>query len=274
MSQTQPQSSESTQDTEQVAQTLESTDQQVEDNQPEESQDDYDPKARVSFDTPEQQRKFNDVYKQMKMSDARNKMQTDMLAKAMEKISELESRFSQTDHAEAERILTARLKEAREVGDEDKADRILQEIIDFRVESKLRPKEKPQKVIDPMSDPNVVTVVQYAEEKDSNGNLIRPWLNANHPDHRKAMSIAASVAMQSHSELGYDDLEDMLRRMDDAMKPKAKPAGNNRAPDPYRSNLTNNPAQGKMKLSPQELAAAQKLGVSPDNYLKGKKGWK
>lgn len=240
-----------------------------------EAKTEFDPKERVEFTTPEQQKKFNDVYKQMKMSDGRNKMQAEMLSKAMDKISELESRFQQTDHAEAERILTSRLKEAREAGDEEKADKILQEIIDFRVDSKLRP--KPEAVKKPAElDPDVRAVVQFAQETDDSGNPLRPWISDNHPQHQNAMKLAGAVAMQVNAELGYVDVGEVMHRMDDAMKAKPKVAvnngnGNSRAADPMRGNLTNTPAKGKMKLSPQELAAAQKLGVKPEDYLKWKR---
>jgi len=238
-----------------------------------EQTEEFDPRQRVEFSTPEQQKKFNDIYKQVKMSDARNKMQSDMLAKAMEKITELESRFSQTDQAEAERILTSRLKEARDSGDEDKADRILQEIIDFRVDSKIRTATAPKvQAVNPENDAAVQTVVQFARETDDSGAPIRPWIADNHPKHNEAMKLAGAVAMQVHAELGYTDIGEVFRRMDDAMKPKAKPPqGNSRAPDPMRGNLTNRPAQGKIKLSSQELAAAQKLGVKPEDYLKWKR---
>lgn len=247
---------------------------QPEDQEQEQEQtEEFDPRQRVEFSTPEQQKKFNDIYKQVKMSDARNKMQSDMLAKAMDKISELESRFSQTDHAEAERILTSRLKEARDSGDEDKADKILQEIIDFRVDSKIRTAAAPKaQVVNPSDDADVQTVVQYAQETDDRGAPVRPWIAQNHPKHNEAMKLAGALALQVNAELGYTDIGEVFRRMDDAMKPKAKlPQGNSRAADPMRGNLTNRPTQGKIKLSPQELAAAQKLGVKPEDYLKWKR---
>lgn len=238
----------------------------------EQKQEEFDPKERVEFTTPEQQKKFNDVYKQMKMSDARNKMQSDMLAKAMDKISDLESRFKQTDHAEAERILTARLKEARDAGDEDKADKILQEIIDFRVDSKIKGKEEKPKHAPVIDDADVQTVVSFAQETDVRGNLLRPWISQDHPQHTNAMKLAQATALSVNADLGYVDVGEVMRRMDDAMKPKPKPAqGNSRAADPMRGNLTNTPPKGKMKLSPQELAAAQKLGVKPEDYLKWKR---
>lgn len=243
---------------------------------PDQSQDqEFDPKARVEFTTPEQQKKFNDVYKQMRMSDSRNRMLNDTLAKAMDKISEFESRFSQTDHAEAERILNGRLKEARDAGDENKADKILQEIIDFRVDSKIKAKvpDKKPAVVDPMSGPDVRTVVSFAQETDAGGKPLRPWISDQHPQHANAMRIAGAVALSVNEEFGYPDLEEILKRMDDAMKvkPVTTPAGNSRAPDPMRGNLTNGGPKGKMKLSPQELAAAQKMGVKPEDYLKWKR---
>jgi hypothetical protein len=241
--------------------------------QPANQQDDFDPKERVDITDPKVQRKFNDVYKQMKMSDARGKMKDSMLEKAMEKIAELESRFSQTDHAEAERILTSRLKEARDVGDEDKADKILQEIIDFRVDSKLKKIEPKTPVVQQqaLDDPDVQTVVAMAQETDIRGNLLRPWIAEGHPAHKNAMKLAGALAMEVNAEMGFVDVGEVMRRMDDAMKPKATPQGNSRAPDPMRGNLTNNSAKGKLKLSSQELAVAQKLGVKPEDYLKWKR---
>jgi hypothetical protein len=236
-------------------------------------QDDFDPKERVDITDPKVQRKFNDIYKQMKMSDARNKMLTDIVEKLDKQNKELASRFEQTDHAEAERILTSRLKEARESGDEDRADKILQEIIDFRVDSKLKKVEPKAPVVQQpvIDDADVQTVISLAEETDVRGNLLRPWISDKHPAHKNAMKLAGALAIEVNAEFGYVDVGEVMKRMDDAMKPKATPQGNSRAPDPMRGNLTNNPAKGKLKLSSQELAIAQKLGVKPEDYLKWKR---
>lgn len=239
--------------------------------QPEAQEEEFDPKERVEISDPKVKRKFNDIYKQMKMSDARNRMLTDMNQKALDKITELESRFQQTDHAEAEKILTSRLKEARESGDEAKADTIFKEIIKFNVDKELKEKIVPPKPITRVDDPDVRAVVSFAQETDTNGNLLRPWIADNHPAHNNAMKLAGALAMEVNAELGYVDVGEVMTRMDGAMKAKPKPvAGNSRAPDPMRGNLTNPPPRGKMKLSSQELAVAQKLGVKPEDYLKWK----
>lgn len=207
----------------------------------------------------------------MKMSDARNRMLADMNNKALEKINELESRFQQTDHAEAERILTSRLKEARDAGDENKADSILKEIIKFNVDKELKEKVEKPKPVTTIDDPDVQAVVSFAQETDVRGNLLRPWISDNHPAHKNAMKLAGAIAIEVNADLGYVDVGEVMRRMDDAMKSKPKPMqGNTRAPDPMRGNLTNTPPKSKMKLSSQELAIAQKLGVKPEDYLKWK----
>lgn len=270
MTQTQQPNSEES-DIEVVESQAEETTETEVSEQSESQEDDFDPKERVEISDPKVKRKFNDIYKQMKMSDARNRMLADMNQKALDKINELEGRFQQTDHAEAERILTSRLKEARDSGDEDRADKILQEIIDFRVDSKLKGKVETPKPVAPVNDPDVQAVVSYAQETDIRGNLVRPWIADNHPAHKNAMKLAGAFAMEVNAELGYVDIGEVMSRMDDAMKAKPKsPAGNSRAPDPMRANLTNTPPRGKLKLSSQELAVAQKLGVKPEEYAKWK----
>src|SRR3990167_1125527 len=77
----------------------------------------FDPKTdKVEFNTPEQQEKFNYMYKQTKMSDSRNQMLTDLLQKQQTRLDELEGRFKQTDSADAERILLGKIKQARDSG--------------------------------------------------------------------------------------------------------------------------------------------------------------
>lgn len=230
----------------------------------------YDPKKKVEFSTPEQQKKFNDIYKQAKMSDKRNQMYWDMLQKQQSELDELRGRFQQTDHAEAERILESRLHEARENGDEAKADKIMKEIIDFRVESRLKKEAPKENKKPPVNDPDVQAVVAFAEERDSRGSLLRPWIAESHPQHQNAMKIASAMALEVNSEFGFVDIPEVMRRMDDAMKPK-RPVSNSRAPDPMRGNLTNSPNRGKIKLSSAELEVAQKLGVKPEDYAKWKR---
>lgn len=238
--------------------------------------DDFDPRERVEINDPKVQKKFNHLYKQVKMSDDRNKFQMDMLQKAMEKITELESRFSQTDVAEAERILKGRLKEARDNGDDEAETRILDEIISFKVDSKLKgkdsPKEKPKQEAAMPLDDDAKYVMQWAQETDDNGNPLRPWIAADHPQHKDMMRIAAIRAAEMNAENGYVDIQEIMQKVEQDMSKKTRaPQSNSRIPDPMRgSNLTKPPLRGKIKLSQQEVAIARKLGVPPEVYAKNK----
>lgn len=243
-----------------------------------EQEEEFDHTKRVDFDKPEQQRKFNDVYKQMKMSDQRNKFLTDINTKLMAKLEGIESRFAQTDTAEAERTLEARLKEARDNGDDVQEAKIWKEIIDFRVESKLSAvTKKPETVAQAdISDPLVQDVIYYATETDDKGQILRPWIaDVTHPQHKQAMSLAGFIATKVNAEVGYVDGSKVMEELDKAMRAKPataqpQPRGNTRAPDPMRGNLTNNQPKSKIKLSQAELAMANKLGVKPEAYAKWK----
>lgn len=237
----------------------------------------FDPKARVEFN-PEQQKKFNDLYKQVKKSDSRNQMLLQAMEEQNKVIEELKARFNQTDYAEAERVLKDRLRDARAEGDEAKADQILSELIDFKAESKIRQYTKPEKPKQQQQyDPDIQAVVKMAEETDDRGNLIRPWIAQDHPQHRNAMKFATIAAMEVDSELGYVDIPEVMRRIDKAMN-KPRPSGNSRAPDPMGGNLTSSAPRSKVNLSPKESEILAKLNanlpkdrqIKPEGYLKWK----
>lgn len=250
------------------------------DSNEEDNQRDFDAKKRVEFSTPEQQKKFNDIYKQVKMSDSRNKMLMDAIEKQNQIIEELQGRFNQTDHAEAERVLNSRLREAREMGDDEKADKILQEIIDFKAEAKFKqltkPKEEKKQPKD--YDPDVETVVSFAQETDDRGNLLRPWIAQDHPQHQNAMKLASAIAISVNAEYGYVDIPEVMKRMDESLKQKPKPLSNNRAPDPMRGNLTSSTSRSKVNISSKEAEVLAKLNaylpsdkqIKPEGYMKCK----
>lgn len=236
--------------------------------------EDFDPKERVEISDPKVLKKFNHIYKQMKMSDARNQMLLDMNQKALDKIAEFEKRFSQTDSAEAERVLLSRIKEARENGDESRADQIMLELVDLRAENKVKQAVPKVEKLKPVEyTPEAIRVAELATETDAQGNVLRPWIAQDHPQHEKAMNFLAATAIKVQSELGFVDIDTVTREVDKLMNTKNAPPKNvnTRAPEPMRGGLTNTQPRGKLKLSPQEAEIASKLGVKPEEYLKWKR---
>lgn len=152
--------------------------------------------------SPEAQRKFNDMYKQTKMSDARNQFLLEANQAAMARIAELEARFNQTDHAEAERILQENLQKAMDEGDTARATKLMLEIADFKADAKLRataqPKQQPTSIAAEygLSDNEATDIYTAAMETDNSGNFLRPYLHEGHPQLSRATQLASQFTKQ------------------------------------------------------------------------------
>lgn len=227
----------------------------------------FDPKKRVEFSTPEQQAKFNNLYKQVKMSDARNAFQSQVIEKLYERLEALEKTQIQSGAKDAETVLQQRIKSARELGDEDAEAKAINDLVQFKVDSAIKgtqPKPKPVNTVEQL-DPDEQYVYGLAIEKDNTGNLLRPWLQDTHPQHQEVLRLAKQYA----DEYG-DDPVVVMQKLDEHMSPK-KPQPtktNTRAPDPLRTNLTVAPNKAKIKVSSKEAEIAKKLGVPLSEYVK------
>lgn len=258
----------------------ENTEQVNDNNQSEQEEPDgFDPKERIEISDPKVKAKFNHLYKQVKMSDKRNTMYWDLIQKQQEKLEELESRFKQTDLADAEKILRTKLKEARDIGDDEAADKIMEDIVDFRLEKKLQSltpkKDSLNKNQHQFETPEQQEIASFAFQTDTNGEPLHPWIDSNHPQHQRALKLTANYRDQVEQEFGYVDITEVMQRVSTAMKKPAQPQlkvkTNNRAPDPFANRgLTNNSNKGKLSLSPAEKDICRKLGLSEEEYTKWK----
>ena len=119
-----------------------------------------------------------------------------------------------------------------------------------------------------------MTVVDRMNERDDNGQYIRPWMQTNHKDFKFAEAQANLIEAKMVSERGYFDLEEALDELDAVMRNRTavvKQPAPKRGPDPLSgSNLTNTQQKAKMKLSPEEERIAHLLGIKPENYLASK----
>lgn len=274
-----------TPDTEQPEQEIETSEEVADDEVSSEStQDDdldgFDPKERVEISDPKVRAKFNHIYKQMKMSDNRNTLYWDLIQKQQQEIDSIKSKVQQTDQADAEKILKTKLKEAREIGDDEAADKIMDDIIEFRLEKKLQEKlpktEKPNKpqIPEQFNTPEGQELLSFAYETNDTGELAHGWMDSAHPQHQRALKLTALYRDEVERELGVVDVTEVLKRVasniNKATKPVVKPQNNNRAPDPLGRGLTNNSGKGKLNLSSEEMAICKKLGINHEEYSKWK----
>lgn len=247
----------------------------------------FDPKTdKVEFTTPEQQQKFDYIYKQTKMSDQRNQMLTDMLQQATKRIEEVESRFKQTDSAEAERILISKIKGARDIGDDASEFAATRELAEFIADKKISEKinYQPQYQAPPVNPADIKYTEEFMYAADESGNLVRPWIQDGHPGQAEAIQFIEQ-AKQKYLGDPYAlpktlaELDNYMRGKPQLTQQKTPPSSpNTRAPSPMAGgNLTNNTGKTTIKMTRQELEIAKKLGVDPKRYaarrdeIKGRK---
>lgn len=256
--------------------------------QTQEQKKQFDPKTdKVEFNTPEQQEKFNYVYKQVKMSDARNAMLNDLLQKQNQRLEELESRLSKTDKAEAELILVNKIKQAKESGDEDAEIKAIKEYASFVSKSDTKEPDQQKYQKPPIETYAVEEYIEnFQQERDEVGNYVRPWLFEGNPEFNNAIELLENTIVPKYlnDPMGLpkalSELDKLMKAKTMTKKPPSQPPQhqNTRAPNPMQGgNLTNAKQKPTIKMTRQEMDIAKKLGVDPKRYaakrdaLKGKK---
>lgn len=235
----------------------------------------FDPRTdKVDFSTPEQQEKFNYMYKQVKQSDTRNQMLTDLLTEQQKQLDELKGRFTQSDEADAEKILLSKIKFARDQGDDDAEIKATDELVKYRAEKIVSEKLNAFKGETVRAEPEVsAPEIEYVEsligETDLSGKPVRPWLQENHPEFNNALHELGVIAQKYVND--PDSLKKSLADLDTVMKaklsPPVKPPIQTRTPNPLQGgNLTNNKPKGTIKMTRQEIEIAKKLGLDPKRY--------
>lgn len=249
--------------------------------EPQEEDKDFDPKKdRVEFDTPEQQAKFNDVYKQMKNSDARNKMLTDLLNKMSDRLDAIEGKSIEQETQETEALLYQKVLEANEEGDTEALTRAVDDLAKYRGEQAAdRKYNELMKQVSTESERDAQAVLDFMNQTNDTGENLYPWMQEDHPQFEEFVKNAAAIGYQLNQQnpndpnIVYKTIEQVNRTMMDWDAPKQQtvkaeaPPPKTRAPDPMQgSNLTREISKNKIKLSADELRAAQLLGVDPKKY--------
>lgn len=229
----------------------------------------FDPKKdKVEFDTPEQEARFNEIFRQLKKSDQRNAMLTDFLHQQSQILDGVRKDINQTNDSEAEKAILSKISKAREDNDDAAYDRAFAELVDYRTERKLEKKfdEKVNKILQQEKDEQTKQaefVASLMSEKDDLGNHVRPWLQETHPDFedvilRKLPAIAYKYI--NDPQALEKSLAELDRVMGGSMPKRPESNGQRRAPNPMQgSNLTNQNPKGKIKMTRKELDVLKQL---------------
>lgn len=243
----------------------------------------FDPKTdRVDFSTPEQEAKFNHVYKQMKMSDSRNQLLNEMLQKQQQRLDDLETRFKNTDSADAEKMLMNKIRSARDSGDDAAEISALNELVEFKADKKIL--ENSHKVQQSQQSQNNYEtqsanyVASLMQETDIEGKTIRPYLYEGHPDFENSISMLDNISQKyaGDPQAVPKSLAELDQFMKAKMTNKQTPSNpSSRTPNPMQGgNLTNVNKKTTIKMTRAESDMLNKLNkslppgekISPQRY--------
>jgi hypothetical protein len=238
----------------------------------------FNPKTdKVEFDKPEQQARFNEVYRQRLKADQRNEMLTEFLEEQQLQLDELRNGFSeiktekvQSAQAEAEKTIMSRIRAAREAGDDDAYDTAFAELVSFR-SSKEASKLFDEKVNEirkqetAQAGNDAKFIAKAMEETDENGNYLRPWLQETNEQFPIALYQIKKIAgkYEGDPEILSKTLKELDQVMGSQMKktePPKEPPAQTRTPNPMQgSNLTNHKPKGTIKMTRAEADILKKL---------------
>jgi hypothetical protein len=239
----------------------------------------------VKTDDPKVLERINDLYGQVKKSDARNQMIIEhnkqleaRLAEYADKVNKIERSTQDTVINKVEADLKQALRAAREEGDYDNVDEIENKLLDIRLErrlaEKIPPKETPKfQQVSPQQQQyeqqlinNATYIENLALEKNQQGNLLRPYLYDWHPDNKKAVELFESIPKEFAAAGKQVEMRTIMEVLDERLqgrKTKSQSAvlsGDN----------SDAPARNVVRLSAQEIDTAKKMGIRPEDYARQK----
>lgn len=237
----------------------------------------------VETDDPKVIERINDLYGQVKKSDARNQMILDHNRLMEEKLSEYQNKLAELENNtkarasdQVENELKVKLRQAREEHDLDTIEQIEDRLLDLRLEKRLAsttPQAKPATQSNPVQQQldqqfvHTATYVQHlSNEKDERGNLIRPYLFDWHPDNHKAIQLWKSIPQEFEAAGKQADIKTIMEALDERMKGKK--------PKSFSGVLSGEnadaPERRTVKLNEEELYVAKRMGLKPEAYARQK----
>ncbi|NDD53786.1 hypothetical protein EBZ39_07890 [bacterium] len=247
-------------------------------------------KEQVDFPDKKIEDRFKRIYRDLKLSDERNRMLQSKLEEVQGAASQIQTKLEQKEKEDAVSSIKSQIRQAKETGDDATVERLQEQLAEVLVEVKLaKMQKKPelekkaeQQVVRETqdeigrltSDRDARIIQAWATEEDENGDPVRPWaLISSHKKAAQATEMLTKILKSGE----YDELsiEEKLQMIDEQISGKP----NSKAAPAVMKN--ENAVKGVKKssdaLTPEEERVAMRLfrGKTPEEakklYLQGKK---
>jgi len=177
------------------------------------------------------------------------------LHKVSGRLGHIEEEKSENDLATLRRMAV----DAMEEGEYDRAQEINERILELKISPKEeKPKEEPKEDVLPPQTQEALT--RWALETDESGKPVRPYVDATHPDHQKAIQNAHEIWNDPVARANIDTIDDFLRILDKKMQGAKAPAVASTSPN-FRPK-----ANKKIELTEDQKRIARKLGIGEERY--------
>ena len=165
-------------------------------------------------------------------------------------------------------------KQAWESGDFDKASRLDDELLDYKLAAKERAKSKPAEVVvpqfkdDPIPAEYMDRLGAWASEAGDDGKPLRPWANPKHPQHKRALHAIQSAVLDPDL---YDvdtgeGFENVLKHVDGKMGKTGQANHGTAAVLSGNGDVRPQKDSKSVRLSPEEVRVAEGMGYTPKQY--------
>lgn len=258
--------------------------------------EDKDDKGKfVKTEDPEVQKRINELWRKSKESEEDNqklakhsKDLEDALETVLQKLEKIESRQHKNDSQVAISRVRAQIKEAREMGDIDLEMQLEDQLLDLRDEERRLTQEKKKATAEKeqikseirkekesppaYTDGESQYINSLAEEKDEEGNLLRPWLKAGDKNFKKATELGGMIAIELSRK--YNSLAPLTEVMEELDKKMAKLTRQSEPEVLSGRNLQRAVNSDKVNLDKQQnfiyerLGLKSKYGIDQKTYAK------
>lgn len=210
--------------------------------------------------SPDAQRRFNRVYRQLKQHQGIGEQLLKDNAMLMERLAKLEAGLGEREQTDQLTRLKQEKAQALAEQDYQRVVDIDDQILALRTTQRPEPKPvEPRQVAtdfeDDLDPDTTQAIIAWRDERGPDGNLLRPWFNPRHPLHEKAKMVSAAVNVDP--DIAPDDHRAAMAAIDRLMGVgPARPAKS--PPKPTRPMATFAPdTPSRAKAPSPELTAEQ-----------------